>query len=217
MNFQNNLYTVLAPGADSDAVSVHHDAVSGPSGAHAGSAQSDCSRSGSAACAGAEFTIRLNPEHKIYRAHFPGDPITPGVCIIQIGLELLGLALGCGLELCRVKNVKFLSILRPAGVPVTVSIRKITEEGVSGGVSGGNSAGVSAKTPGIIPESLSEGVPQASSGIVSAQLEFSRPGEPIAKMSLICRKRPVAGGSGAGIRAAGSPEPVASAAAEHNI
>ncbi len=201
MNFQNNLYVVLAPGADSDAVSVHHDAASGPSGAYAGSAQSDCSRSGSTACAGAEFTIRLNPEHKIYRAHFPGDPITPGVCIIQIGLELLGLALGCGLELCRVKNVKFLSILRPAGVPVTVSIRKITEESISG----------------IIPESLSEGVPQASSGIVSAQLEFSRPGEPIAKMSLICRKRPVAGGSVAGSRAADDPEPAASAAAEHNI
>ena len=34
------------------------------------------------------YTIRLNPEHFIYKAHFPGEPITPGVCIMQIAIEL---------------------------------------------------------------------------------------------------------------------------------
>ena len=28
--------------------------------------------------------LRLNPDHPIYHAHFPGNPITPGVCIVQI-------------------------------------------------------------------------------------------------------------------------------------
>ena len=36
-----------------------------------------------------DFTIELNPQHFIYKAHFPGEPITPGVCIMQIAKELL--------------------------------------------------------------------------------------------------------------------------------
>ena len=36
-----------------------------------------------------DFNIKLDPEHFIYKAHFPGEPITPGVCIMQIAKELL--------------------------------------------------------------------------------------------------------------------------------
>ena len=35
------------------------------------------------------YDIHLDASHFIYQAHFPGDPITPGVCIIQIAKELL--------------------------------------------------------------------------------------------------------------------------------
>ena len=35
-------------------------------------------------------TIRLLPESPVYRGHFPGYPITPGVCLVQIALELIG-------------------------------------------------------------------------------------------------------------------------------
>ena len=28
------------------------------------------------------YSIELDPEHFIYKAHFPGEPITPGVCIL---------------------------------------------------------------------------------------------------------------------------------------
>lgn len=33
--------------------------------------------------------VRLLPDSPIYRAHFPGWPITPGVCLVQIALELM--------------------------------------------------------------------------------------------------------------------------------
>ena len=33
--------------------------------------------------------VVLNSSHEIYKAHFPGNPITPGVCLLQIALELL--------------------------------------------------------------------------------------------------------------------------------
>ena len=59
------------------------------------------------------FSVVLNPECVIYKAHFPGNPITPGVCIIQTACELLGELEGRKLEVTEVKNVKFLNILSP--------------------------------------------------------------------------------------------------------
>ena len=35
-----------------------------------------------------------NPEHLIYQAHFPGNPITPGACLLQTVGELLQRKLG---------------------------------------------------------------------------------------------------------------------------
>lgn len=62
---------------------------------------------------GFEVVLRTNPEHPIYKAHFPGSPITPGVCIIQAAGELLEQKLGRKLYLKTVKNVKFLSVIIP--------------------------------------------------------------------------------------------------------
>lgn len=38
---------------------------------------------------GTQFVLRFHPEHPIYAAHFPGQPLTPGVCFVQIAFELL--------------------------------------------------------------------------------------------------------------------------------
>lgn len=63
---------------------------------------------------GFEALLQTNPEHVIYSAHFPGNPITPGVCIIQIANELLENQLRKRLYLKTIKNVKFLSVIIPA-------------------------------------------------------------------------------------------------------
>lgn len=59
------------------------------------------------------FRIALNAEDTIYRAHFPEQPITPGVCIIQIASELLNVLLNKDLVLSEVVNAKFLSVINP--------------------------------------------------------------------------------------------------------
>lgn len=61
----------------------------------------------------ASFTLRLHPDSIIYKAHFPGHPITPGVCIIRTAVELAEIHLNCPLALFVVKNVKFLSVVSP--------------------------------------------------------------------------------------------------------
>ena len=79
---------------------------------------------------GHEFDLKLNPEHFIYKAHFPGEPITPGVCIMQIAVELFQLALKTPVALTCVKNIKFLRIISPNDVTeVKCSLQKITREG----------------------------------------------------------------------------------------
>ena len=77
-----------------------------------------------------DFTIELNPQHVIYKAHFPGEPITPGVCIMQIAKELLEEAVSQRLTLSCVKNIKFLRIISPSEITVLdYSLTKIVTEG----------------------------------------------------------------------------------------
>ena len=77
---------------------------------------------------GVFYSIHLNADHFIYKAHFPGEPITPGVCILQIGLELLSDTLKVELDIENVKNVKFLNVMRPDGSTVEVHIHNLIQD-----------------------------------------------------------------------------------------
>ena len=58
--------------------------------------------------------LRCNPDHLIYQAHFPGNPITPGACLLQIAGELMQRKTGRTLYMKSSKNVKYLNVLVPA-------------------------------------------------------------------------------------------------------
>jgi 3-hydroxyacyl-[acyl-carrier-protein] dehydratase len=60
-----------------------------------------------------ESVLSLHPDHPIYRAHFPGNPITPGVCIIQLCKELVEQHEKTSLVLTKITHVKFLSVINP--------------------------------------------------------------------------------------------------------
>ncbi|MDR2038535.1 MAG: hypothetical protein LBQ60_11490 [Bacteroidales bacterium] len=60
-----------------------------------------------------EYILRLNPSHFIYQAHFPGNPVTPGVCILQIVKELSMEHLQCDLFLKKISKVRFLHVIHP--------------------------------------------------------------------------------------------------------
>lgn len=67
---------------------------------------------------GISAQIRLNPQHEIFKGHFPGKPIMPGVCMIQIIKELTEKSLGKDLFLSVASNVKFMAIINPETDPV---------------------------------------------------------------------------------------------------
>jgi 3-hydroxyacyl-[acyl-carrier-protein] dehydratase len=61
----------------------------------------------------ADFRIKLNADSFIYQAHFPQNPITPGVCLIQIVMELFGSLKGEKFNIKTLKNVKFTAPINP--------------------------------------------------------------------------------------------------------
>ena len=73
------------------------------------------------------YDIHLDATHFIYQAHFPGNPITPGVCIIQIAKELMEehyqqqfRIQQQQFRIQKVLNVKFLNVISPIDTPSIV-------------------------------------------------------------------------------------------------
>lgn len=64
------------------------------------------------------FEVRFKPGCDIYKGHFPGKPITPGVCLIQIAKELFEECVSQPLHLCEAKDIKFSSPVTPDRNPV---------------------------------------------------------------------------------------------------
>ena len=65
----------------------------------------------------ADFRIKLNAESFVYQAHFPNNPITPGVLLIQIITELFGSLKGRKFNINTLKSVKFTAPINPMEFP----------------------------------------------------------------------------------------------------
>lgn len=62
-------------------------------------------------------TIHWNAAHPIFGGHFPGQPVVPGVCMLQLVEEVLEQALGIALQLEQAGNLKFLHVIDPVVHP----------------------------------------------------------------------------------------------------
>ncbi|RRJ94000.1 3-hydroxyacyl-ACP dehydratase [Flavobacterium macacae] len=61
--------------------------------------------------------ILLNENHDVFKGHFPGNPVTPGVCMMQIIKELSQNITGFSLQLKSSSNVKFMALINPEVTP----------------------------------------------------------------------------------------------------
>jgi 3-hydroxyacyl-[acyl-carrier-protein] dehydratase len=74
--------------------------------------------------------IAINKNHKILEGHFPGQPIVPGVCMMQIILEMMELNTRKHLDLIAADTIKFLSVIDPQHNPeIDVAITYTEEAG----------------------------------------------------------------------------------------
>ena len=72
--------------------------------------------------------VKINPEHFIYKAHFPGNPVTPGVCLVQMAAEILGEQYHKQFMLSQLKNIKFKKIVEPGDEPTFVFTKLVFDE-----------------------------------------------------------------------------------------
>ena len=61
----------------------------------------------------ARAILRINWRHPIFEGHFPGRPVVPGACLLQIMKELVSMALGNEMRLIRADQIKFISMIGP--------------------------------------------------------------------------------------------------------
>jgi len=57
--------------------------------------------------------ILINSDHEIFNGHFPGNPVMPGVCMLQIIKELTEGIVSSKLFMHRCVNVKFMALINP--------------------------------------------------------------------------------------------------------
>ena len=61
----------------------------------------------------AKVDIQLNVEHAIFKGHFPGNPVLPGACTVQLLKQVLQQVRHCQLELKKGSNIKFIAVIVP--------------------------------------------------------------------------------------------------------
>lgn len=76
------------------------------------------------------YNIRLQPDHFVFKAHFPDSPIVPGVCQIGIVGEVLSQHTGKKLHLAYIKNIKYLKTMQPTEtIDYDLTLHEVIPEG----------------------------------------------------------------------------------------
>ncbi|HEX6224441.1 MAG TPA: hypothetical protein VFZ52_08525 [Chryseolinea sp.] len=68
--------------------------------------------------------ISINKKHRILEGHFPGLPVVPGVCMLQMVREIMEVNTERELKITEADNMKFLSVINPeqnTDVEVTIN------------------------------------------------------------------------------------------------
>src|ERR1700748_2388879 len=58
-------------------------------------------------------TLEINQRHGIFKGHFPGQPVLPGACMLQILKEITETALNKKIRLKKADQIKFLALIDP--------------------------------------------------------------------------------------------------------
>lgn len=89
----------------------------------------------------ASFDIKadlvINARHKIFEGHFPGHPVVPGVCMMQMVKEIMEQVIGKKTNLVSADEMKFLAIIDPQkNTHIRASLKYKIEETGNMAVSG---------------------------------------------------------------------------------
>jgi 3-hydroxyacyl-[acyl-carrier-protein] dehydratase len=60
-----------------------------------------------------EADISLNPEHPVYKGHFPDQPVAPGVLLMNMCREVAEKAISKEVRIKTARSIKFLKVINP--------------------------------------------------------------------------------------------------------
>ncbi len=61
--------------------------------------------------------VELRPDHAIFKGHFPGQPVLPGVCMMQMITEITSEFLKLPFQIAGAPMIKFLHMIDPRRNP----------------------------------------------------------------------------------------------------
>ncbi len=74
------------------------------------------------------FNIDMVESHPVYQGHFPGEPVSPGVCTLQMIKECAQIMTGKEMVMKSIKQYRLLSVMTPQNNPKIVIEIKLTPE-----------------------------------------------------------------------------------------
>lgn len=60
-----------------------------------------------------ETDIIINPGHRVFMGHFPGQPVLPGVCILEMLKDIVKKHTGKEWKISQASSVKYLKVVDP--------------------------------------------------------------------------------------------------------
>lgn len=66
---------------------------------------------------GTVFSVVLLDSHHVYDGHFPGDPVSPGVCNLQMIKECAELLVGKKLHFTTISQYRLMEVMSPTRTP----------------------------------------------------------------------------------------------------
>jgi 3-hydroxyacyl-[acyl-carrier-protein] dehydratase len=65
-----------------------------------------------------QTTVLLREDHPIFKGHFPGQPVLPGVCMLEMIAEIAGSHLKQRFRILDAPLIKFLNMIDPGKDPL---------------------------------------------------------------------------------------------------
>lgn len=94
----------------------------------------------------------LRVSHRIFAGHFPGRPVLPGACLVQLVQELAESVAGSAVRLVRAGPIKFIAMIDPdrdGSISMTLTGKEVATQEWEITAEGSNAGGVCFKFKGI--------------------------------------------------------------------